>query len=291
VPFIALSACDRVEGWAAAPLPFEPRGSMLEYRQALRGAIAELPIAAGRTLVGCYASVDARRCDVENLLLYNVGLSAFAHLHVQDVVLVRSMTPPPPPSGVSRTLGHHHRYQLADAPPPAPSGPVVARLAPTPLRMPLRVESVWYDIRSRGHLDVGDGAGELLAVEVTVHRPPSALHPGLLGMVKVAVDGFISALHTHDGTGLEVVAERLGARLGVPREGVADLLLANPAGVLGLRRLLWPFRDFVQWNPADDIIGWLRVRAEAASAWQLSAKVSVFDRDGRGPTPGDTGQA
>lgn len=65
-------------------------------------------------------------------------------------------------------------------------------------------------------------------------------------MVKVAVDGFISALQTHDGSELAVVAERLGARLGLPREGVADLLLANPAGVLGLRRLLWPFRDFVQ---------------------------------------------
>lgn len=191
-----------------------------------------LPIAAGRTLVGCYASVDAQRCDVENLLLYNVGLRAFAHLHVHDIVLVRSMTPPPPPDGVSKALGHHHRYELADVAPPAPSGPVVARLAPTPLRMPLRVASVWYDIRSKGHLEVGDGAGELLAVEVTVHRPPSAFRPGLLGVVKVAVDGFISALHTHDGSELAVVAERLGARLGLPREGVADLLLANPPACL-----------------------------------------------------------
>lgn len=289
MPFITLSAANRVEGWATAPLPFEPTGWMLDYRRALRVAIGELPVAGGRTLVGCYGSADDWRCDVENLLLYNVGVSAFAHLQAQDVVLVRSTTPPPPDS-TSRTLDHHHRYELADAPPPAPSGPFVARLALTPLRVPPRVESVWYDIRSTGHVEVGEGAGRLLAVDVTVHRPTAASRPGLLGMVKVVVDGLISALHTHDGSQLEVVADRLGARLDVPAEGVAQLLSANAAGVLGRRRLVWPFRNFVQWNPADDTISWLRVRAEAASGWQLSATVSGSDPDHRGAPLGDIGR-
>lgn len=289
-PFIVLSSHDRVEGWAAAPLPFQPMGWMLEYRQALRAAIGELPPAAGRTLVGRYASADARRCDVENLLLYNVGLSAFAHLQARDLVLVRSTLPRPPPDGTSKALGHHHRYDLADTRPPAPSGPVVARLGATPLRRPLRVESVWYDVRSRGHVDVGDGAGALLGVEVTVHRPPTSSRPGLVSMVKAVVDGLVSALHTHDGSQLDVVAERLGARLKVPRERVADLLSANPAGVLGLRRLLWPFRDFVQWNPADDIIAWLRVRDAPSRTWELSATVSTLDGGHPAKTRGDTGR-
>jgi hypothetical protein len=289
-PFITLSANNRVEGWAIAPLPFEPTGWMLDYRRALRVAIGELPVAAGRTLVGYYGSADARRCDVENLLLYNVGVSAFAHLQVRDVVLVRSTLPPQPPDSTSRMLDHHHHYELADAPPPAPAGPLVARLAPTPLRVPPRVESVWYDIRPSGHVEGGEGADSLLAVDVTVHRPPAASRPALLGMVKVVVDGFISALHTHDGSQLEVLAQRLGARLDVPNEGVAQLLSDNAAGVLGCRRLVWPFRTFVQWNPADDIIGWLRVRAEAASSWQLSATVSRFDPGHRGPPLRDTGR-
>lgn len=278
VPFMALSAENRVEGWAAAPLPFEPKGWMLQYRQALRATIAELPTAPGRALVGCYATADARRCDVENLLLYNVGLAAFARLQVHDVILMRATMPPPPPEVMSKALGHYHRYELVDAPPQLPSGRTVAHLAPMPVRMSLRVESLWYDIRSRGRLDVCHGAGLPLAVEVTVHRPPAVSRPWLLSMVKVLVDGFISALHTHDGTHLPVVAERLGARLNVPADRVAELLSVNAADLLGLRRLLWPFRDFVQWNPADDIIRWLRVRTQASSTWQLSATVSTVER-------------
>lgn len=106
------------------------------------------------------------------------------------------------------------------------------------------------------------------------------------------VDGFISALHTHDGSQLEVVAERLGARLDVPGEGVAQLLSTNTAGVLGLRRLLLPFRDYVQWNPADDIIGCFgygrRRRPGGSSAHRLSlrswtAVVTPGETFGRNP--------
>ena len=45
---------------------------------------------------------------------------------------------------------------------------------------------------------------------------------------------------------------------------VAGLLVANPAGVLGQRRLVWPFHEFVQWNPADDGLVQLHVRAASS---------------------------
>lgn len=279
MPFLVSRSANLVEGWAAAPLPFDPKGWMLEYRQSLRAALSQLPAAAGRTLVGRYASPDARRCDVENLLLYNVGLSAFTHVQTEGVVLLRSTTPPPPPEGASQVLVHHHRYELADAPAPSPSGTIVARLTPTPLRKPLRVENVWYDIRSSGHVEVSVGVGvgvEPLGVDVSVHRPLRGLHPGLLGMVKAVVDGFVAALHAHDGTLLDVVAERLGARLGVRKDRVAPLLMDNPAGVLGVRRLLWPFRNYVQWNPADDAIVRLQLTTKASPTWQLSGTVSAL---------------
>ncbi len=118
-----------------------------------------------------------------------------------------------------------------------------------PLRTPVTVETVWYDVRSSGRL-VTDGAscGSPLGLELTVHRPPGSDQPSLVGMVKVLVDGVVSALHTHDGTHLEVVADRLSERLRVSPEEVAALLTHNAAAVLGARRLLWPFRRFVQWT-------------------------------------------
>jgi hypothetical protein len=130
----------RAEGWANRPLPFEPKGSMLDYRQALRRALGELDPARGAVLRGRYASRDTRRCDVENLLLYNLGLSAFAHLRPQEIMLTRSLTPAPPPEGDPGVLVHHHRYDLVASGLPVAAGDTIARLAPIPLRRPVAVE-------------------------------------------------------------------------------------------------------------------------------------------------------
>ena len=49
-------------------------------------------------------------------------------------------------------LAHHHGYELTDRQPRAPAcgERVIAHLSPTPLRLPVRIERVWYDITSNG---------------------------------------------------------------------------------------------------------------------------------------------
>lgn len=248
---------------------------MLAYRHALRRALADLDPAHGAVLRGSYASRDTRRCDVENLLLYNPGLSAFAHLRPQEVVMTRSLTPAPPPEGDPDVLVHHHRYDLV-ASGPAAAGDVIALLAPVPLRRPVAVEKVWYDVCAGGGLEVerrlGD-PGDELGLDLTLHRPPGSGPPAMLGMIKVLVDGVVSALHRHDGSQLELLAERLSGRLAVPADHVARLLTGN-AAVLGTRRLLWPYREFVQWNSADDAIASLRVGTMPSSTWLLSGRLT-----------------
>lgn len=274
--FLVRTSDTGVEGWAAAPLPFEPKGAMLEYRQALRRALGQLAPTEDRVLHGEYASADPRHCDVENLLLYNVGVGAFSHLGAEEVVLTRSWSPPPVPPGAPTALTHYHRYDIDGPRSSIPSAPPLATLAPTGLRLPVRVETVWYDIRAGGRM-VGGGVGaNHLDVRLNIHRPPAEARPAMLGMVKAVVDGFVAALHSHDGSRLDVVTERLGARLGVPAERVGELLVANPAGVLGARRLLWPFGDFVQWNPADDAIVRLQLTTTTSSSWLLSGTLSAL---------------
>ncbi|MBW3551415.1 MAG: hypothetical protein KY442_11615, partial [Proteobacteria bacterium] len=43
-------------------------------------------------------------------------------------------------------------------------------------------------------------------------------------MIKVLVDGVVSALHRHDGSQLELLAERLSGRLAVPADHVEGVL-------------------------------------------------------------------
>ncbi|MDQ3642580.1 MAG: hypothetical protein M3450_14220, partial [Actinomycetota bacterium] len=123
--------------------------------------------------------------------------------------------------------------------------------------------------RSFGRPDQGDELG----LDLTLHRPPGSGPPAMLGMIKVLVDGVVSALHRHDGSQLELLAERLSGRLAVPADHVARLLTGN-AAVLGTRRLLWPYREFVQWNPADDAIASLRVGTMPSSTWLLSGRLT-----------------
>lgn len=249
---------------------------MLEYRHALRRALAELDPTRGAVLRGRYASRDTRRCDVENLLLYNLGLSAFAHLRPQEVVLTRSLTPAPAPEGDPDVLVHHHRYDLVRSEVPAATGDVIAALAPVLLRRPVAVEKVWFDVCASGGLEVErrlGGPGDQLGLDLTLHRPPGDGPPAMVGMIKVLVDGVVSALHRHDGSQLELLTERLSGRLAVSADHIARLLTGN-AAVLGTRNLLWPYRDFVQWNPADDAIVRLRVRTMPSSTWQLSGMLT-----------------
>jgi hypothetical protein len=274
--FVVRSSDVRADGWADRPLPFEPEGSMRDYRQALRRALADLDPERGAVLLGRYASRDTRRRDVENLLLYNLGLSAFAHLHPQEVVLTRSPTPAPPPEGDPEVLRYHHRYDLVASALPAAGADVIARLAPVPLRRPVTVEKIWYDVCASGTLEVErrlEGPGDQLSLDLTLHRPPGSGPPAMLGMIKVLVDGVVSALHRHDGSQVELLAERLSGRLAVPVDHVARRLTVD-GGVLGRRKLLWPYRDFVQWNPADDAIARLRVGTMPSSTWLLSGRLT-----------------
>lgn len=106
-----------VEGWAAGRLPFEPKGWLLDYRGALRRAIGGLDPTRGRVLVGQFTSADTRPVDVENVLLYNLGLSTFSHLRPDALLISRSFARPrPPPEGDVGTPVHHHRYELAAMP-------------------------------------------------------------------------------------------------------------------------------------------------------------------------------
>lgn len=262
-----------VEGWAWQRLPFEPKASMLDYRKALRGALGRL--SPSRVLYCTYTSTDSSRCDIENVLLYNVGLSAFSHLGVTDVVAERIFAPPPPRLDGGTVGNHHHHYALGST---AILGGC-ERLATWPLTHvapPWTVERLWSALRrSVQPHGPADPASARLSLEVALVYPPSSRSPTGLSAMKAVIDAMIASIHAHDGSDADLIASRMATRLPRSEVDIAAELLDDSRAVLGRRRLLWPYTRFVHWNPADDCLDFIRVTARRGETWGVGGWLQV----------------
>jgi hypothetical protein len=246
---------------------------MLDYRRALRSHLRSLAPSPG-SLVARYESLDQSSFDVENVLLYNLGMSAFPHLRADGISLERRIVAPPAsPERGATTSVHYVRYTQGE-PPTAPDWPVVASWDAGDLPTPPSVERLWQALSTRVHraTDATVVASAFVAVDLAVGCPNS--EPGqLLSLVKPLVDAAIATLHAYEGDQLSDVSARLATRLAVPVQDVAERLADSTHAVMGPRRLLWPFRDFVQWNPADDLLSHISIRCHNAPSWTLAGSL------------------
>ncbi|MDN5859460.1 MAG: hypothetical protein L0H84_12635 [Pseudonocardia sp.] len=97
-----------VEAWSIKRLPFEPAGWLVDFRRQLAAACRGLVAAPGQILHAAYSSPDRGRCDVENVLTYNLGTAAIRAAASYGLVLERRFT-------AERGLPHHYRYEVAPA--------------------------------------------------------------------------------------------------------------------------------------------------------------------------------
>jgi len=255
-----------VEAWSEARLQFQPRGWQVQYRQALRNAIAGLDPRAGHGLLAEYLAPDDAFVDVENVLLYNVGTAVFAPVAATGITCRR---------GRASDDRHHVRYRLVEAAPAPGGGPLIGRVAAgLGTKLPKSSGRWWAALPesaitprdSRQSSD--DGARFTVDVVLTSPDPARARLPGLL---EPLLDGLISCFHTHDGTNASLLQERLAAH-GLP-ENTWDLLVAATSNALGTRPLVRPSRNGVIWNPADDRCEAFRVRLQAGSPWSIAAEL------------------
>jgi hypothetical protein len=67
-----------VEVWSSRRLPFQPKGSSLDLRSHLRESLRQRAtnVGDGYSLDASYSSAHTSLVDVENVLLYNVGVAA-----------------------------------------------------------------------------------------------------------------------------------------------------------------------------------------------------------------------
>lgn len=270
---LADPGCSWVEAWSESRLPFEPTGRMREFRDELRGAVATMSAGPSEALHAIYTSPVEGRFDVENVLLYNVGTRAFANATANEIVVERVLGPVPGPPAELAGAHHYHRYEIVASQDPWRGWSAVRPLASfgpldlEPSGRVIRPAPVWYALRRSGTRVSSPAVdpsrfGLDLVLETSAH-----LRVNLASIAKPFVDGVIAAFHTHDHSpSLDLVASRVSAQLGVSVAEIRGHLRDDRTAILGARTLLWPWRDGVQWNPADDRCLALRIRRVARAA-------------------------
>ena len=251
---------------------------MRELRSELRSVVPQLSASPAQGLHALYVSPVRGHFDVENVLLYNVGPAAFRGSAASELVVERAEGPvPDPPAGFAGAR-HHYRYEILPIDTRWRRWSAVRLLASFgqidlgPSVQASRPSRVWYAVR-RGEVEawrpteIPSTFGLDLVLEV-----PANVHLNLAAIAKPLVDGVVAAFHNHDDRdSVEVVARRVAAQLDASVDEVRSLLGESRTSILGARRLLWPWRQGVQWNPADDLCGAFRIR-----------------RATRAPAPGDS---
>lgn len=257
-----------VEFWLDRRLPFEPKGDYIAARRSPRAAIQSLSSSPSDILAATYTSLETAGCDVENVLLYNVGCSAFASTTRKGVQFVRSCAAPPPsPSGKSYL--HHHRYEIV------PWCGVTAPENACEFSFPLerisagtKAHNVWWAAASA---DTVPSAPILGPFVLEVQLPTTSVVGNLSGVVKPLVDGVICALHSDSRVAQDAVL-RLAALTGWSADEIMQRLNAPRNPLLGSRPLLRSYRGFVKWNPADDLChrGLVAIRDDASRICTVS---------------------
>lgn len=274
-----------VNCWSAARLPFEPKGRLRVMRDAIRDRVRELRAGRDEVIEGVYTSPVLEEVDTENVLFYNVGLGSFAASAGRGLRFERRYAncPPAPGDAPGRAL-HHVAYRIA----PQAQGfrywragvPLASwdRVPCPPLHEFASATAIWLDMKRHGWEAQGPAlaphAPFALRLRITTGAG-GASHAAV--MVKPLLDAVVSALHVHDGRDLTELAGRLAEATAAEPAELERHLTDRSRAVLGVRRLLWAWRESVQWNPADSLCVAAEVllepRSDTAGGWAHSGEL------------------
>ena len=238
-----------VRFWSKTRLPFEPRGQLREARDSLRTEIETLIPSPGYILSAKYQSLDQEFFDVENILFYNVGTAAFRSAAGEGLHFER-LHAAPPLSSCGRQFSHYHEYRLDKISPGPDREPECSLDFTIPrLSSSTKPHEIWWLASTAGNTSCQEFFSPF-EMRVIIHSP-SPFH-NLASVIKPLLDGVISAFHC-DETPNDDAVNRLAEKTGWPVANILHRLRSPRTPVLGPRRLLDAYRDFIKWNPADEL--------------------------------------
>jgi hypothetical protein len=247
---MVVASRDRVDAWSVRRLPFEPKGSMISLRAALRSALDDLEPGVDGALRAVYSTASMDFCDAENVLLYNVGPSRFTRLATRHLSFERSSVVPACPHPLSGPALHHHSYMTA-CEPGFNHWDVEGVLAYGTASMPSRSDKPadwWWRVRLGSRTESGSlPLGQPFGLRVQLCSPSTSIAATL----KPMLDGLIASLQSDPAPSNEAVA-RLADHLKV-EPAVVQAHLTSRGPLEGRAPLVRDYREGLQWNPVDDL--------------------------------------
>jgi hypothetical protein len=222
-------------------------GWMGTCASALRDELRRLEIGDGTVLEATLAGEPPRGADLENILLYNVGMPE-AHVHAG--VRLRRMP--------STTAGVIQRYRRVPVAATVGGDPPLAVVG-VPLADGGALEtarSVWLVTRRAVVAALPEGPPVPpggIDLTVRLSTGPGRLR-GSVDLIKKLLDGVCASLHSYAGANLGEVSERLALELGEDPRSVRELVLSARGALLGPCDCFWLRGARVQVSPADDRI-------------------------------------
>ena len=278
----------QVEAWCIKRPPFEPQGWQQDFREDLRNGVKSLVAGPGDLLHALYQSPVHSRCDTENVLFYNIGAACFGDASRHAVRFERSFScSPNSPVALSERPLHYLKYVVVPSDTPlkgCSSDAVMARweLQCADKKAFTKCATMWLAMKkTHPHVRIKPSASpQTFGLRVKIGGPENA-HLKLVPLMKPVFDGIISAFHQHDGSAEDEIIKRLSLELKVHSEKLAGMLRDDSCALLGKRRLIWPYRNGVQWNPQDEncLVGELSAEYGKQTNWTLTGELFVLSGD------------
>ena len=248
-------------------------------RDELRSALRTMRPSNDSILSALYVSPDGGNFDVENVLLYNVGL--YAHLCQNGLSFERLQKQPPQcPVELDAEARHYHRYTLdstcSSETERDTKSPIAwwNSLSLPRLNSDTKPHVYWAHMRKHSVETTVDSVDGEFELELTLSAPQGT-NTYAATLVKSLVDGVVSAFHVHDGSQLAEVSARLSRLTDESQPDIEDQLMKSNVSLLGTTNLVYPYLQEVKWNPGDHLCrkAELSLQYTDGPTWSMSGRM------------------
>ena len=247
-----------------------------DFRKQIQEDLSHLKLGHGDILYASYVSSEKGFFDVENVLFYNVGPQHFRNLTRNGLMFERGITEPPKIGKFS--FPHFQQYSIEKS-----SFSYwereneLATFSSAPLNFSnnTKVDNIWFslkrgNIKSLGLAEVPQYFG--LNIEVNSNKKIK-----ISSILKVLLDGIISAFQCHLTTNTPDEFDITSKRLGIDSEKVKELFLDKRNAVLGSGKLIDEFRQKgIKWNPKDDGLMAVKIIPKYSDSTDTTFSGSLF---------------